>query len=365
MDTYGVGTSSRRASSFGSGDHLSAPAILVLVVDDYEPIRRFVCSTIRKREDFQIVGEASDGLEAVRRAEELKPDLVVLDIGLPGLNGMEVARRIRKLSPCSKILFLSQEYSAAVAEEAFRLGAMGYVAKADAGSDLLAAMEAVCQGRRFASKRLKLDDWASDTDAQAPDHLFQKEVSPSLTSRKPATTHSHEVHFYSDDAAFVSGLTHFIEAVLKSGNPIIAVATESHRMSLLQSLLARGVDVPAAVEQGLYFPVDVEAALATFMVNDLPDPERFRTVFGDLLTSVTEAQKDKRCRVAACGEFAPTLWAQGKADAAIQVEHLTDEIAKTRDVDILCGYVLSSFPQEQVTHMYSRICAEHSAVRSY
>jgi DNA-binding NarL/FixJ family response regulator len=138
---------------------LDASTISVLVVDDHEPFRRFVCSTLGNRQDLQIIGEASDGLEAVRKAEELKPDLIVLDIGLPILNGIEAARRIRKLCPECKILFLSQESSADVAQEAFRLGALGYVVKADAASELCAAVEAVCQGARFVSKRLKLDDW--------------------------------------------------------------------------------------------------------------------------------------------------------------------------------------------------------------
>lgn len=74
----------------------------VLVVDDYEPFRRFVCSTLAKKPELQIVAEASDGLEAVHKAEELRPDLIVLDIGLPTLNGIEAARRIRKLSPNPK-----------------------------------------------------------------------------------------------------------------------------------------------------------------------------------------------------------------------------------------------------------------------
>jgi DNA-binding NarL/FixJ family response regulator len=133
---------------------LDALTIRVLVVDDYKPFRRFVCSTLGKRRHLQVIGEASDGLEAVRKAEELKPDLMVLDIGLPSLNGIEVARRIRKLCPECKILFLSQGSSADVAQEAFSLGAMGYVVKTHAGSELSAAVEAVCQGRLFVSKGL-------------------------------------------------------------------------------------------------------------------------------------------------------------------------------------------------------------------
>ena len=100
---------------------------------------------------MQVICEVSDGLEAVHKAEELKPDLILLDIGLPTLNGIEVARQIRKLAPDSKIVFLSQESSSEVVEEALRLGAWGYVLKTRAGSDLLPAVEAVLSGKRFVS----------------------------------------------------------------------------------------------------------------------------------------------------------------------------------------------------------------------
>ena len=123
----------------------------VLVVEDYEPFRRFLSSALERAPGLQIVGEVSDGLEAIRQAERLQPDLILVDIGLPTLNGIEAARRIHKLVPECKILFLSQESSADVVQEAFDSGALGYVVKAHAGSELLAAVEAVCLGRRFVS----------------------------------------------------------------------------------------------------------------------------------------------------------------------------------------------------------------------
>ena len=335
----------------------------VLVVDDFEPFRRFVGSTLGKMQNFKVVGEASDGLEAVRKAEALKPDLIVLDIGLPSLNGIEVARQIRKSCPECKILFMSQESSAAVAQEGFNLGAMGYVVKANAGRELSDAVEAVCRGRRFVSKRLSGHNRASVPSAQASSDLFDPKVLPPLAQKTQEMAHTHEVQFYSDEAACLSGFTCFIEAALKAEKPVVFVATESHRESLLQNLLARGVDTAAAIEQGLFLPVDVHQALSTFMVNDLPDPARFEKVFADVLASAAKAAKAQPPRVAACGEFSPTLWAQGKADAAVQVEHLTDEIAKTRNVDILCGYVLNNFQAGQ-GHIYERICTEHTAIRS-
>jgi DNA-binding NarL/FixJ family response regulator len=130
---------------------MSPSTVRVLVVDDYEPFRQFIRSTLLKKPTLQIVGEASDGLEAVQKAEELKPDLILLDIGLPTLNGIEVARRLRTLAPESKIIFVSQESSLDVMQSALSSGAWGYVVKAKAESDLLAAVKAVLLGKHFIS----------------------------------------------------------------------------------------------------------------------------------------------------------------------------------------------------------------------
>lgn len=125
------------------------------MVDDFEGWRRFVSSILQNEPGRHIVGEASDGLEAVKKAQELKPDLILLDIGLPNLNGIEAARQIRKAVPNSKILFLSEHDSPDIREEALRTGAGGYVVKPAAGSELSKAVEAVMQGKRFVSGTLK------------------------------------------------------------------------------------------------------------------------------------------------------------------------------------------------------------------
>ena len=126
-------------------------SIRVLVVEDFAPFRKFIRSTLSREPGLQIIGEVSDGLEAVQKAEELRPELILLDIGLPTLNGMRAARQIRKLAPESKIVFLTQESSADVVQEALSLGAWGYVLKKRAAIDLLAAVDAVLEGRQFVS----------------------------------------------------------------------------------------------------------------------------------------------------------------------------------------------------------------------
>jgi CheY-like chemotaxis protein len=128
-------------------------AARILVVDDFAPWRDFVLEKLRENHNLRVIGVASDGLEAVQKAEELQPDLILLDIGLPSLNGIEVARQIRKLSPKSKILFASQESSADVVQGALGTGAQGYVLKSDAGRELLEGVNAVLRGEQFVSGR--------------------------------------------------------------------------------------------------------------------------------------------------------------------------------------------------------------------
>jgi DNA-binding NarL/FixJ family response regulator len=132
----------------------SPTLIRILLVDDFERFRSFASSLLGKQPGFQIVGDALDGLEAVQKAEKLKPDLVVLDIGLLKLNGIEAARQIRLVSPDSKLLFLTANDDPEAAREALGTGATGYVSKSDAAVDLLNAVKAVLLGKQFVSKRL-------------------------------------------------------------------------------------------------------------------------------------------------------------------------------------------------------------------
>jgi DNA-binding NarL/FixJ family response regulator len=128
------------------------PIIRVLVVDDFEPMRHTVRAALETRRDLQVVGEASDGFEEVQKAVELNPDLILMDVGLPSQNGIEAARQIRELVPEAKILFLSQETSPEVIQEALSVSASGYVVKVNAEIDLIPAFEAALSGKMFVSE---------------------------------------------------------------------------------------------------------------------------------------------------------------------------------------------------------------------
>ena len=294
----------------------------ILVVEDHAPFRRMTCGALQQA-GFETF-EAADGLEALQKAEELQPDLILLDINLPKLHGFEVAARIGGLAPKPRLLFMSQESSSDIVRDGFSLGAHGYIHKQRAGTDLLAAIDAVLAGQRFVSSNVASSE---ATDLAAP--------------------RRHEILFCEDDAATVDGLTRFIAAALNAGDAAIALVTESHRNRLLQGLRTQGVDIDGAIDHGTYRSFDADEA---------PDPVRFL----DAINGVREAAAragNARPRVAFCGERAGRLWAEGRTAEAVQLEQLCGELA--HDVDILCLYPV---PYAQDDRALECVCAEHTAV---
>ena len=194
--------------------------IRVLVVDDYEPWRRFLSTTLAKEQGLNIIGEASDGLEAIQEAKELQPDLILLDVGLPTLNGIEAARRIQEVLPTSKILFVSAKRSADIAEEALRTGALGYIVKSDAGRELLPAVKAVLEGKRFVSASLADPGLNGPAYRYAAGHSRPDKVVKFRKQQNSEITRHHVAEFYSHDGGLLDGFTRYIGAALmaKSGH---------------------------------------------------------------------------------------------------------------------------------------------------
>lgn len=352
---------SRAGRGTAKGTALKGSIIRVLVVDDYEPWRRFVCLTLQIYPGLQLVGELSDGLSAVQQAQELRPDLILLDIGLPTLHGIEAARLIREVSPQSKVLFVSANRSLEIAQKALQAGALGYVVKSDAARDLLPAVEAVVQGRRFISSSLggidlviSLQENTIDPD---PADVFSNSAAQNAWHKS-----RHEVGFYLDDESFLDDLTAFVGAAIRAGSVAVVVATESHREQLLPRLQLHGFDLVAAIEQHRYLALDAAATLSAAMVNGRLDREKFLSVAGDLIVNAGKAAKREQPRVSICGECDPPLWAIA-GDAAIQVEQLWNEIVSKYEVDVFCAYALGGVHRID-SDLFQRICAEHSAVHS-
>jgi DNA-binding NarL/FixJ family response regulator len=346
---------------------LQRRSIRVLVVDDFAPWRRITHTLLRNKPELKVVCEVSDGLEAVQKARELKPDLILLDIGLPKLSGIAAARQIRDLAPKSIILFVSENYSADIAREALSTGGRGYVIKSDAGSELLTAVEAVMHGKQFVSARLAGQLPAGVTNAQTLDGLRIREILESFAPRLPRnhrTSRCHEVQFYSEEAVLLERLSRFVGAVLDAGGVVVGFVTEHHRKMFIEGLQSNGLNVRAAIQQGTYRLLDVTDSISAFMVNDSVDPVRYLEGMADLVESGLRAARSNHPHVAVYGELAVPLLAQGNADAVLQIEQLSDQFATEYELDILCTYPVKRSRRKETGAVRQRICAEHSTVFS-
>ena len=299
-----------------------AVPLRILVVEDHAPFRQLLCAALQRRAEFQIF-EAADGLEAVQKAQRLQPDLILLDIHLPKMNGFEVARNTHRLSPAARLLFISQESSPDIVRKALSLGADGYIQKLSAGTDLLPAIDAVLAGQRFLSRSVA---FAEPTVAPAP--------------------RRHELLFCPDDASVVDALARFIAAALNVGDGAIVGVAAPLRTHLLHALRKQGVDVERATERGTFLTFDADAVF---------DRVEFIRALEGVRAAAVKAGKASP-RVACCGDTAGRLWAAGRTAEAVELEQFGNELPP--DVDVLCTYLVPDTNDPALT----RIRAEHTAV---
>ena len=300
----------------------------ILVVEDYEPLRRLVCSLLQV-DHFQVVGEASDGLEAVQNAELLQPDVIILDLSLPKLNGLAAARQLQKVAPEAKIIFLSDETSPEVASEAFNVGAAGYVHKLQTYNELVPAIERVRRRKQAVAQ-----------------HPLCR----------------HEMIIYSDDDGLLESFSEFVVNAMKSGRPALVIGTPSLLDGILQTLTAEGLDVAGALGAKTLIAVDVDDLLSSMMVNGSLDPIRAQNGSAARLDELARVANGGR--IAACGIVAPILWEQGKRDEAILLEALWDELLTEYEIDSLCAYSAHSFAGDRDTCRLRSISDRHTTVYS-
>ena len=307
----------------------------VLVVEDHEWWRRCICAELEQPSEWEVVGAISDGIEAVQKARDLKPDVILLDIGLPGLNGIQAARQMLAHDPNARILFVTEQQSLEIAEVALGIGARGFILKSDVGRDLLPAMEAVVEGERFVGAKM---------------------------AGRARRLRRHEAGFYADESSLMDDYARFVESALDSGSGLVMVFTRSRRDRLHQRLHSSGIDLDRTIAEGRSLWTDVPAALSSFMVDGRIDEARFWKAASSLIMQAASGSTLHQPRVSACGECAHTLLQDGLADAAIQLEQLWDQVARTFNVDIFCPYSCHGLRCDDESTVFRDLRAAHSAV---
>jgi len=174
--------------------------------------------------------------------------------------------------------------------------------------------------------------------------------------------HSHVVQFYGDDIFLVDGLCRFIGTALSGGDAAIVIATKAHREALFERLKGRGFDVPGAIEQGRYLPLDAAETLSKLMRRGLPDAHRFADVIGDVFAQARAAAEGDHPRVVAFGEMVALLWEDGRGQAALLVEQLWNDFARIHSFSLRCAYPIRTFNHHEHGDLFLKICHEHSAV---
>ena len=171
---------------------------------------------------------------------------------------------------------------------------------------------------------------------------------------------SHIVQFYDSDQFLAATATEFLGNALAAEIPILIVATEPHRTLLLDGLAARGFDVAAAIRTGELLAVDAAETLATFMVNDVPDPAQFRATAEVLLGRMNRG--GGRARVGIYGEMVDLLWKAGNRAAAIRLEELWNALAAEHVFSLFCAYAMSNFRDAAHAASFQKICRQHQSV---
>jgi CheY-like chemotaxis protein len=307
----------------------------VLLADDHIPVLKSVSKLLAS--DFDVVGAVTDGRRAVDAAMQLAPDLVLLDITMPELDGFQTVHELKRLGTGAKFVFLTMHEADDYVAAAVSAGAQGYVVKPRIRRDLTSALNHVLADRLFV---------------------------PSLTSllAVAADANGHAAQFYAEDRSFVNEAAGFIGMALKRGDVGVVVATEKLRSEIARRLKSSGWDLEAIKAQGRYIAWDAADALARIMRNGLPevDPlnelieavERSRLAFTDRASS----------RVTIFGELSVVLCRSGNAEGAIQLERLWNRLTSTLPFLTLCGYPVQCFQDASHPDLFSKVCAEHWAV---
>jgi DNA-binding NarL/FixJ family response regulator len=318
-------------------------SIEVLIVDDHELVRRAIRSFIESQPDYHVCGEAGDGTEAIEKVRQLRPNLVLMDINMPRMDGLDATRVIRHEAPNCDVVIITQNDMAIAREQARNVNAKGVVAKCNLTRDLLLVMRGVQMESNSSLGTTK--DLASHGE-------------PWCGVLNSAAPRDHIVQLYQDQQFLNRAVCRFAAAAIMNGEGVILVPTVAHWDAFRPRLESEGVDVKAAEKRGQLTVVDADNLLPTFMREGMPDSPVF---LGLAQNVISQARGDGRYpKVRWWGEMVNILWERGEVAASMQLEDQFDQLAHEQEIAIFCSFLMDNFDGDVHARMLPRLSENHS-----
>ena len=304
-----------------------------LVADDHPELLRGVCGLLASR--FDVVATARDGLEAIDLAQRLAPDVILLDIVMPGLDGLQVAARLQELDLPSRVVVMTSHAYDDYVEQAFQAGVWGFVRKMRLATDLVRALDHVHDGRLFL---------------------------PSLGTLPTVAGSAHAVQFHSYDGHFIQGVSDLANRALQRGHVVAVVATPAVRVGVAERLQQYGWHAGELGEYGRYHAMDAAASLAGVMRDGHPDPQRLSEGVAALERMRVEAADTLDPRLTLIGEIAVPLLLDGHVQDALEIERVWNGLTRALPWLGVCCYPMASFDDLKAPRPFHDVCAEHGFV---
>ncbi len=305
----------------------------VLLADDDAGILKAISRTLAT--EFEVVATVTDGRKALDAVPRLDPDVVVLDISMPGLNGFQTAEELTRFGTRAKIVFLTMHQDDDFVSKAIRCGAMGYVLKTLASSDLTPALHHALAGRRYL---------------------------PSLTPLVITGSDTHAVQFSGDGSSGLDGVAAVLSSALHRGDTVATVLIASNRDALAVRMKERGWNLADVGKQGRYLVFDAEEAATRVMRAGRPHLDSIAEMVAALESARRASAAGPRSHLTLVGEMSVVLCRRGTPEAAVELERLWDELTRSLPILTICTYATGCFDHEGVPGFVSSISAHHSAI---
>jgi DNA-binding NarL/FixJ family response regulator len=303
-------------------------------VDDHPEVLKSLARLLAF--DFDVVGAAANAHEALEISQRARPDIVVMDISMPGRDGFQTAGDLKESGSTAPVVFLTMHESEDFVAAGFRSGGRGYVLKTRLHEDLVPALERVLAGQVF---------------IPSLNSLYVLDENP----------RAHAVLFHTDDRAYIATLATFVNKGLRRGDAVSAVLTEPRRIGLAARLQAYGWNVGESGIYGRYQTTD-SAEVATAILRDgLLDAERVSEMIAEV-ERFRVATAGPSSRMIVVGDIAGHFFARGNLTAVMALERRWNHVTHPLPFLTVCCYTLTTFSDDTHGHLFPHLCAEHHAV---